>query len=84
MCPAPSATSFFSHIADRVYDFGHVSDPVKVILSSYVMSSIRLSMLVCVAANFFCACLVRDQVSETIRHIWQHSGVVHLHVYSGR
>ena len=62
----PPVPLHFSHIADRIYDFGQVSDPDKVLLSSYVMSSIRLSMLVCVAANVFCACLVRDQVSETI------------------
>ena len=34
-----------------------------VLLSSYVMLSILLTILVCTAASLFCACLVSDQVS---------------------
>ena len=51
-----------------------------VFLSLYVMLNILLSILVCAAASLFCACVVSVQVSAPLRHSWQHTGVVGLHL----
>ena len=53
-CPGPFR---FSHFADHVYDCCPLPDPDVGLSSLYMMLSIRLSILVCAAASFFCACL---------------------------
>ena len=60
ICPAHD---HFYHIADYIYYFCLLSDPVLVFLSLYVMLSILLSILVCAVASLFCSCLVSVQVS---------------------
>ena len=60
ICPAQD---HFHHIADYIYYFCLLYDPVFVFLSLYVMLSILLSMLVCAVASLFYACLVSVQVS---------------------
>ena len=57
-CPGP-----FFNIADYIYYFCLLSDPVLVFLSLYVMLSIHISILVCAVASLFCACLVSVHVS---------------------
>ena len=74
-CPGPF---HFSHIAEPDYIWLLFSPWSR--CSSfypYVMLSILLSVLVCVAAGLVCACLIGVQVCAPC-HSWQHTGVVHL------
>ena len=60
-CPGPF---HFSHSVDYIFmSFVLSLTQMLVLLSLYVMLSILLSILVCAAASFFCACLVSVQVS---------------------
>ena len=52
-----------------------------VLLSSYVISIIRLSILVCAAASLSCACLVSFHVSAPYVISWPHTGVLGLRLY---
>ena len=63
-CPGPFI-SFFSHIADYIYDFCLLpdADVGLSILVCDVEYTVPLSIFVWAAASLFCACLVSVQVS---------------------
>ena len=66
-CPGPF---HFSHSVDYIYmSFVLSLTQMLVLLSLYVTLSILLSILICVAASLFCACLVSVQVSAPYVHL---------------
>ena len=52
----------FSHIADNIYDFCPLPDPLMLVFLP-LMLNILLSILVCAATSLFCACLANVEVS---------------------